>query len=108
MIWAQYSENQHAVDEWEINWQNYRVEKHGSFSEITIHPENVKSGRNLPVNCEDCIRTSGVSVSIRKVFDAEMISFRVNDPGEVLPSPFPAFGSWTKFQEDEIFEEAQD
>ena len=60
--------------------------------------------QQFPEACEDCIGTSGVTISIRDVFDAERISFRVNDPEGVLPSPFPVFGSWTRFEEDEYFD----
>ena len=43
---------------------------------------------------------SGLSISIRDVFDEDKIRFRVDDPQDSLPSPFPVFGSWTRFEED--------
>ena len=42
-------------------------------------------------------------MSIRGLNTAE-ISVKINDPEDNLPSPFPVFNSWTKFQEDEYFE----
>ena len=30
--------------------------------------------------------------------------FKLNDPDKRLPSPFPVFKSWTKFREDEYFD----
>ena len=101
-LWAQYSEDSRAVDEWEIVADDYRIEKHGDSSEITIHLEGPRATQELPTKCDDCIQTSGVSISIRDVFDRGKISFKLNDPDGVLPSPFPVFGSWTRFSEDEI------
>ena len=70
-------------------------------SAVTIHLIGPRSRQQLPVACEDCIATTGVSVSIRDVFDPERIAFRLNDPQGVLPPPFPVFDSWTRFREDE-------
>ena len=103
-VWAQYSEDDHAINEWEIFAGDYRVEKAGSGSEIKIYFNEPSSTRTLPTQCENCIETSGVSISVRDVFDSEKISFKLNDPDESLPSPFPVFKSWTKFREDEYFD----
>ena len=103
-IWAQYSEDSRAVNEWEVFSNDYRIESHGDSSEITIHLDQPRSTQGFPSRCDDCIPTAGVSISIRDVFDRDNISFRVNDPNGVLPSPFPVFGSWTRFPEDEIME----
>lgn len=101
-IWAQYSEGGHALNEWEIAADNYRIEQHGGLSEITLHLVEPTSAQGLPTRCDNCIPTEGVSLSIRNVFDRERTEFRVNDPNGVLPPPFPVFGSWTRFTEDEI------
>ena len=103
-LWAQYSEGNHAINEWEIFAEDYRVEKAGDDSEIKIYFIEPSLTRTLPTQCENCIETSGVSISIRNVFDSEKISFKLNDPDKSLPSPFPVFGSWTKFREDEYFD----
>lgn len=107
-IWAQYAEGNQAVNEWEIVSGDYRIESRGDrdedTSEITVQFDQPKSTRGLPSRCEDCILTSGVSISIRNVFDPGRISFRINDPNGVLPSPFPVFESWTRFSEDEYME----
>ena len=100
-LWAQYSEEGHAVNEWEISAESYSVD--GSGSEYTIRFNEPGSAQGFPTECDNCIPTSGVSVSVRDVFDGEKISFRLNDPDNVLPSPFPVFGSWTRFNEDEYF-----
>ena len=100
-LWAQYSEEGHAVNEWEISAESYSVE--GSGSEYTIRFNEPGSAQGFPSECDNCIPTSGVSISIRDVFDGEKISFKLNDPDNVLPSPFPVFGSWTRFNEDEYF-----
>ena len=100
-LWAQYSEEGHAVNEWEIFAESYSVD--GSGSEYTIRFNEVGSAQGFPSECDDCIPTTGVSFSIRDVFDSEKMSFRLNDPDNVLPLPFPVFGSWTRFNEDEYF-----
>ena len=40
-IWAQYSEDRRAVNEWEIVSNDYRIEKHGGGSEMTIYLGNL-------------------------------------------------------------------
>ena len=64
-------------------------------------PISPASMQQFPDRCSDCILTSGVSVSVRDFFDRDGISFRVNDPNSLLPLPFPVFGSWVRFDEDE-------
>ena len=103
-LWAQYSEGEHAISEWKVFAEDYRVEKAENGSEIKIYFNEPRSMRILPDPCEDCIETSGISISIRAVFDSEKISFKLNDPNKRLPSPFPVFKSWTKFREDEYFD----
>ena len=100
-LWAQYAVGKRAIDEWEIGAHEYRIEKHGDISEVTIHLEGAMTQRNLPDECDNCIPTAGVSISIRNLFDSDRITFRVNDPNGILPSPFPIFKSWTRFTEDE-------
>ncbi len=103
-VWAQYAEDGHAVNEWEITAKDYRIEKHGEVSEVTIFPIDPRAVQAFPTKCEDCIEPSGFSISIRNVFDSESISFKLSDPDGALPAPFPVFDSWTKFREDEIME----
>ena len=103
-LWAQYAEGKHAINEWKIFAADYRVEKAENGSEIKIYFNEPSSERTLPDQCKDCIETSGISISIRDVFDSEKISFKLNDPDKRLPSPFPVFKSWTKFREDEYFD----
>ena len=100
-LWAQYSEDGLAVNEWEISAESYSVD--GSGSEYTIRFNEPGSAQGFPSECDNCIPTYGVSISVRDVFDGEKISFRLNDPDNVLPPPFPVFGSWTRFNEDEYF-----
>ena len=101
-IWAQYAEDERAVNEWEIVSNGYRIEQHGDSSEITIFLVEPRSIQTLPTKCAGCVSTGGVSISIRDVFDSAKISFKLNDPDGVLPPPFPVFRSWTRFAEDEI------
>jgi hypothetical protein len=103
-LWAQYAEGDRAINEWEVFAADYRVEKAENGSEIKIYFVEPSSMRTLPDPCADCIETSGVSISIRDVFDSEKISFKLNDPDKRLPSPFPVFKSWTRFREDEYFD----
>ena len=103
-LWAQYAEGDYAINEWEIFAADYRVEQAENGSEIKIYFTEPSSERTLPNQCEDCIETSRISISIRDVFDSEKISFKLNDPDKRLPSPFPVFKSWTKFREDEYFD----
>ena len=103
-LWAQYAEGNYAINEWEIRANDYRVERARDGSEIKIYFIEPSSMRILPIRCENCIETAGVSISIRDVFDSKRIAFKLNDPDNSLPSPFPVFQSWTKFREDEYFE----
>ena len=103
-LWAQYAEGNYAINEWEIFAAGYHVEKAENGSEIKIYFDEPSSERILPDQCKDCIETSGVSISIRDVFDSDKIRFKLNDLDEHLPSPFPVFKSWTKFREDEYFD----
>jgi len=102
-IWGQYAEDGYAIDEWEIRADSYRVESTADGSGIVLIPEDVASEREFPDRCSDCIPAAGVSVSVRDIFDGDRIAFRIDDPNNVLPSPFPVFTTWTRFSEDEIF-----
>ncbi len=104
-IWAQYAVGDHAIDEWEIVAHDYRIERNDDFSEVIIHLEGADTRRILPSDCENCIPTVGVSISIRNLSRDDKIAFKVNDPNSALPSPFPIFSSWTRFSEDEYFNE---
>ena len=101
-LWAQYSEGRIALSEWEILADDYRVEKAGS--EYRIYFEAPSSVQILPTQCDNCIETSGVSISIRNLFDGEKIRFKLNIDNDDFPRPFPIFESWTKFSEDEYFD----
>ena len=103
-LWAQYARDGHAVNEWEVGANDYRIEKAGNGSEFRISFVRPNSAQSFPDKCDNCIQTSGVSISIRDLFDSGKISFKVNDPDGNLPSPFPVFKSWTKFSEDEYFD----
>ena len=103
-LWAQYAEDGDTKYEWEIYSTDYRIESRGEGSELEVLFVNPKSMQGIPAECESCIETSGLSISIRDIFDSERISFKVNDPEGELPLPFPVFGGWTKFEEDEYFE----
>ncbi len=103
-LWAQYARDAHAVNEWEVWAKDYRIEKAGNGSEFRISFVTPNSTQTFPEKCDNCIQTSGVSISIRDLFDSGKISFKVNDPDGNLPSPFPVFKSWTKFSEDEYFD----
>ena len=103
-IWGQYARDGHAVNEWEIRAGGYRIEWTGDDSEIVLAPLAVTSEQQFPRRCTDCIPTAGVSISIKNVFDSDDIEFRINDPNNVLPLPFPVFDSWTRFNEDVYFE----
>ena len=103
-LWAQYAEGNYAINEWEIRADDYRVERASDGSEIRIYFIEPSTTRTLPNRCENCIETAGISISIRDVLDSKRIAFKLNDPENSLPSPFPVFQSWTKFREDEYFE----
>ena len=98
VLWAQYAEEGHAVSEWEIRADDYRVSGSSGGSEVLIHLENPQ----FPVMCENCVDVGGISISMREVFDSGEIAFRIDDPEKQLPSPFPVFYSWTRFNEDEV------
>ena len=101
-LWAQYSEDRTALSEWEIFSDDYRIENGGS--EYRIYFEAPRSAQILPTQCDNCIGTSGISISIRSPFDSEKIRFKLNIDNDDFPRPFPIFESWTKFKEDEYFD----
>lgn len=103
-LWAQYARDGHAVNEWEVGAKDYRIEKSGNGSEFKVYFISPNSAQTFPEKCDNCIGTSGVSISIRNLFDDGKISFKINDPDDVLPVPFPVFKTWTKFSEDEYFD----
>ena len=103
-LWAQYAEDGHAIYEWEITADGYRVESTADGSGIVLIPENVKSERWFPDPCVDCVPAAGVSISISDVLDADEIAFRIDDPDSVLTVPFPVFDSWTRFREDKAYD----
>ena len=99
-LWAQYAEGMYALSEWEILSDDYRIEKAGS--EYRIYFEAPRSAQILPTECDNCIETTGISISIQNLFDSEKIRFKLNINNDNFPRPFPIFESWTKFNEDEI------
>ena len=101
-LWAQYAEGETALKEWEIFAKDYRVEKAGS--EYRIYFEEPHSRQILPTECDNCIETRSISISIRNLFDSEKVQFKLNDEDNILPTPFPVFRSWTRFNEDEYFD----
>ncbi len=101
-LWAQYAEGETALKEWEIFAKDYRVEKAGS--EYRIYFEEPRSRQILPNECENCLETAGISISIRNLYNSEKIQFKLNDEDGILPAPFPVFKSWTNFNEDEYFD----
>ena len=101
-LWAQYAEGDSAVHEWEIYSEDVSVGVSGGVATLTMVAP--RSRRTFPSPCENCIPTHRVSVSVRDVLRHDEVAFRLNDPDGVLPSPFPVFGAWTRFIEDEIFE----
>lgn len=103
-VWAQYAEGDTAITEWEIVSDDYRIESRGDLSEVTLYLIEPTSRQALPTECEDCISSAGISLSIRNVLEEGNLSFKLNDPDEVLPQPFPVFTCWTTFTEDEYFD----
>ena len=101
-LWAQYAEGNTALSEWEILADDYSVEKSGS--EYRIYFDAPRSVQILPTQCDNCIGTSGISISIRNLFNSEKIQFKLNIDNDDFPRPFPVFESWTKFKEDEYFD----
>ncbi len=100
-LWAQYAEGMYALNEWEISADDYRIEKAGS--EYRLYFQTPHSTQTLPTQCENCIETAGISISIQNLFDSEKIRFKLNINNDNFPRPFPIFESWTKFNEDEYF-----
>ena len=103
-VWAQYSENNHALSEWEIFAQEFEAQVAGNGSDITLTPINPHSTQIQPETCDDCVDPAGFSVSIRGLFDSTDIAIMLHDPSGTLPSPMPVFTQWTPFQEDEYFD----
>ena len=103
-LWAQYSVDSHAVHEWEVSADSYRIDGKADDATFTIYLDNPRSTQEFPDPCDGCIQTEGLSISIRHVFSNEKIAFKLNDPEREQPLPFPVFRSWTKFVEDEYFD----
>ncbi len=103
-LWAQYAKGEHALVEWQIRADSYRVESGPGASEVTLYFVDPRGSQILPTECSTCVESRNVSISVLNVFDAEQIAFKVNDPYGVLQSPFPVFDNWTRFEEDELFD----
>ena len=101
-MWAQYAEGEYALKEWELFAKDYRIEKGGS--EYRLYFIAPHSYQNIPSECDDCIETKGISISIRNLYDKDKIQFKINGENKSLPTPFPVFKSWTDFNEDEYFD----
>lgn len=101
-LWAQYGLNDAALAEWEVSAGDYSVEKSGS--EYTLVPIDPSSSRSLPAPCENCIPVSGLSISVRNLFNGGNIQFKLNNAGNRLPLPFPIFDEWSTWSEDEYFD----
>ena len=102
-VWAQYAEDGHALNEWEVVADEFQVVPGNTDSELTVRLVEPRTRQLLPTECNDCIDASGLSVSVRNVFAPAMIAFKLNDSEGSLPLPFPLFGQWTQFNEDERF-----
>lgn len=59
-LWAQYSEDGWATDEWGIDAGDYRVESGGSATVVTLYPVTPQTWRGLPTECNDCIDVTGL------------------------------------------------
>ena len=103
-LWAQYSKDGYAVNEWEIYADSYSIDGQAGDTIFTVFFDNPSSTQEFPDPCDGCIEIEQFSISIRNVFSSDKIAFRFNDPERVLPLPFPVFRSWTKFLEDEHFD----
>ena len=103
-LWAQYAQDGHAINEWEIWAESYSIEGEPGDTMFTVFFDNPSTRQEFPAPCDGCIETEGISLSIRDVFSSDKIAFRLDDPERVLPLPFPVFRSWTKFEEDEYFD----
>ena len=104
IVWAQYAEDETAINEWEVASSDFEVEKHGDLSEVTLHFLNPRALQKLPTECDDCLEPTGFSVSVRNVLDDEGIQFKLNFGAGSLPSPIPVFDEWTEFSEDVLME----
>ena len=100
-VWAQYAEDGHALHEWEVVADEFQVVADSSDSEFAIRLVEPLTKQILPTQCNDCIDASGLSMSVRNVFDPDLIAFKLNGPEGGLPPPFPVFEQWTRFNEDE-------
>ena len=101
-LWAQYGLNDTALAEWEVGAGDYSVKKSGSaYTLVLIEPS---SSRSLPAPCENCIPVSGLSISVRNLFNGGNIQFKLNNAGNRLPLPFPIFDEWSTWLEDEYFD----
>jgi hypothetical protein len=103
-LWAQYAEDVPS-HEWEIYSKGVLVEVYGNVATFTM--VDPRSRQLFPSECESCIPTGGVSVSVRDILRGDEITFRLNDPQGILPPPFPVFGTWTSFDEDEVMNQAE-
>ena len=103
-VWAQYAEDGHALNEWEVVADEFQVVPGDSGSEVTTRFVELRAAQLLPVECGDCVDVSDLSISVVNVFDADKIVFKLNDPGRGLPSPFPVLEQWTRFNEDQTFD----
>ena len=100
-MWVQYSEYGYGMILWTITSTDYRIEQTQDDSELRLYFIEPHTERQYPDPCNDCIDTTGVSISVRNVFEKNTIEFKINDPDKSLPPPMPIFTSWTRYEEDQ-------
>ena len=58
-VWAQYSEGGHALNEWEIVADDYRVERAGSGQVVTLYPVAPRTRQQFPHRVRRLYRRDG-------------------------------------------------
>ena len=90
-LWAQYSKDGYAVNEWEICVDSYSIDGQAGDTIFTGFFDNPSSTQEFPDPCDGCIEIEQFSISFRNVFSSDKNAFCLNDPERMLPLPFPVF-----------------
>ena len=100
-LYAQYTEDKTALNEWEISAKEDHIEKAGTV--YRLHCKDPRVIQILPKQPDKQIQIRNLSISIRNLFDKQTIQFKLNPGANRFPLPFPVFESWTRFREPKVF-----
>ena len=97
---ARYAEGGETVDEWKVHGDYYWIEEAHGHPVYRFDFPDPTAQRLLPRG-GDSVDATGLTILVRDYFKKDQIQFALLDSVGHLPSPFPVFGQWTRFVEDD-------